>query len=176
MGARAGRQPTRGRQPAQARVAPDIRSTGRAAGLRRVEETSAGGLVLDHRGAGSSAALIGRLDRRGRLLWSLPKGHVEPGERPEQTAAREVAEETGIAGVVLGPLGAIDFWFVAGDARVHKTVHHFLLLAGGGELSDADSEVTEVAWVPLGEVTARLAYADERRLVERVPALLAAIA
>lgn len=140
--------------------------------MRRVEETSAGGLVLDGRGPLACAALIGRLDRRGRLLWSLPKGHVEPGEQVEQTAVREVGEETGIAGEVLAPLGVIDFWFVADGARVHKTVHHFLLLRQGGELSDADVEVTEVAWVPLPEVPVRLAYADERRLVARVPGLL----
>ena len=140
--------------------------------LRRVEETSAGGLVLDRAGAGAQAALIGRLDRRGRLLWSLPKGHVEAGERVEQTAVREVGEETGIAGEVLAPLGIIDFWFVADGRRVHKTVHHFLLLQRGGKLSDADVEVTEVAWVPLEEVSARLAYADERRLVALVPELL----
>lgn len=141
--------------------------------LRRVEETSAGGLVLDRRGAHARGALIGRLDRRGRLLWSLPKGHVEPGESQPQTAVREVAEETGIHGIVLGRLGTIDFWFVASGQRIHKTVHHFLLLADGGELSDDDVEVAEVAWVPLGEVPTRLAYADERRLVEKVPGILA---
>ena len=116
--------------------------------LSRVEETSAGGLVVDRRAPGAQAALIGRLDRRGRLLWSLPKGHVEEGETPADTAVREVSEETGILGRVIAPLGVIDFWFVAGGKRIHKTVHHYLLLAEGGELSDADVEVTEVAWVP----------------------------
>ena len=56
---------------------------------------------------------------------------------------------------------------------MHKTVHHFLLDAIGGELSDADVEVTEVAWVPLGELDGRLAYADERRLVARATTMLA---
>lgn len=144
--------------------------------LRRVDETSAGGLVLDRLGPQARGALIGRLDRRGRLLWSLPKGHVEPGETETQTAEREVAEETGIAGRVVGKLGTIDFWFVAEGRRVHKTVHHYLLLAvdpeHGLELSDADVEVSEVAWVPMEELSARLAYADERRLLEKVPDLL----
>ena len=145
--------------------------------MRRVDETSAGGLVLDRPGPGARAALIGRLDRRGRLLWSLPKGHLEAGETEMDTAVREVAEETGIRGRVVGKLGTIDFWFVAEGRRIHKTVHHFLLVAvdpvHGLVLSDEDVEVSEVAWVPLGEVAGWLAHADERRLLERVPDLLA---
>jgi 8-oxo-dGTP pyrophosphatase MutT (NUDIX family) len=141
--------------------------------LRKVEETSAGGLVVDRSGATPVVALIGRLDRRGRLLWSLPKGHLEAGESAEDAAIREVEEETGIRGRVMARLGTIDYWFVAEDRRIHKTVHHYRLEADGGELSDADLEVDEVAWVPLGELTARLAYAGERRLAETAAGLLA---
>lgn len=139
--------------------------------MRTVAETSAGGLVVDTETG--HAAVIGRLDRRGRLLWSLPKGHVEQGETVEQAAVREVAEETGIDSAVVAALGSIDYWFVAEDRRIHKTVHHFLLRAVGGKLSDADYEVAEVAWVPLAELPARLAYADERRLVQRATTMLA---
>src|SRR5690606_14570839 len=137
--------------------------------LRTVHETSAGGLVIDGLDGPKEkqvAALIGRLDRRGRMLWSLPKGHIEMGETAEQTAIREVAEETGIRGDVLAALGSIDYWFVTEGRRVHKTVHHYLMRFRGGELSDEDVEVTEVAWVPLHELPSRLAYADERRLAE----------
>lgn len=137
--------------------------------LRTVHETSAGGLVIDGIDGPKDAqvaALIGRLDRRGRMLWSLPKGHIELGETAEQTAIREVAEETGIQGSVLAALGSIDYWFVTEGRRVHKTVHHYLMRFLGGELSDDDVEVTEVAWVPLRELPSRLAYADERRLAE----------
>jgi 8-oxo-dGTP pyrophosphatase MutT (NUDIX family) len=141
--------------------------------LRRVDETSAGGLVIDDSSDRPVGAVIGRRDRRGRLLWSLPKGHIEPGESAEQAAIREVAEETGITGRIVGQLGTIDFWFMADGRRVHKTVHHYLLRAESGELSDADVEVTAVAWVPLDEIGSRLAYDDERALVARVPELLA---
>ena len=141
--------------------------------LKRVDETSAGGLVVDLDGDVPRGALIGRVDRRGRLLWSLPKGHVEPGETAEQAAIREVEEETGISGEILASLGTIDFWFIADGRRVHKTVHHFLLRAVGGELSDADIEVTEVAWVPLPQITEQLAYPDERGLVDAAGRLLA---
>ncbi|MFR9753711.1 NUDIX hydrolase [Nocardia sp. 004] len=143
--------------------------------MRTVRETSAGGLVVDGLNGPRdkrSAALIGRTDRRGRLLWSLPKGHIEEGETAEQTAIREVAEETGIIGVIVAELGSIDYWFVTEGRRIHKTVHHYLLRSVGGELSDADVEVTRVAWVPLSELNSRLAYADERRLAEMANKLI----
>lgn len=140
--------------------------------MQRVDETSAGGLVVDGTDADVRGALIGRTDRRGRLLWSLPKGHIEAGETAPDTAVREVAEETGITGRVVGELGTIDFWFIASGKRVHKTVHHYLLRMESGELSDEDVEVAEVAWVPLAEIGDRLAYSDERELVAKVPGLL----
>ncbi|TDH17595.1 NUDIX hydrolase [Mycobacteroides franklinii] len=146
-----------------------VKGRAASASLRTVRETSAGGLVIagiDGPKDGQVAALIGRTDRRGRMLWSLPKGHIEQGETAEQTAIREVAEETGIRGSVLAALGSIDYWFVTEGRRVHKTVHHYLMRSLGGELSDDDVEVTEVAWVPLDELPTRLAYADERRLAE----------
>jgi len=138
-----------------------------------VDEFSAGGLVVDRRAEPLRAAVIARHDRNGGLVWSLPKGHVEAGETVEQAAIREVAEETGITGRILGELGTIDFWFVAPDRRVHKTVHHFLLEAVDGELSDEDIEVVEVAWMTLDELATRLAYPDERALLVKAREQLA---
>ncbi|ACV81661.1 NUDIX hydrolase [Nakamurella multipartita DSM 44233] len=140
---------------------------------RPADETSAGGLVVRTQDGAAAAALIGRLDRRGRLRWSLPKGHVEAGETHEQAAIREVEEETGISGRITARLGSVDYTFVAQGRRIHKRVHHYLMEAVGGELSDADIEVTEVAWVPLADLSSRLAYAGERRLVRRAVELLA---
>jgi ADP-ribose pyrophosphatase YjhB (NUDIX family) len=154
---------------ATGRGARKVRPGGlRARRLPKVEETSAGGVVLDLAADPPAVALIARHDRRSRLLWSLPKGHVEEGETPEQAALREVFEETGLLGRIVAPLGIIDFWFVVEDKRIHKTVHHFVIEAIGGELSDADLEVEAVEWIPYDQVVRRLAYGDERRLVEKV--------
>ena len=128
--------------------------------------------MLDLSGPVPMGALIGRTNRRGRLLWSLPKGHLEAGETLEQAAIREVAEETGIRGSIIGSLGTIDFWFVVEGRRVHKTVHHYLMRAIGGELSDDDVEVTEVAWFPLSDISEQLAYSDERGLLDQACRLL----
>jgi 8-oxo-dGTP pyrophosphatase MutT (NUDIX family) len=160
--------PSPAHAPAEADTADRVRQRRRsAARLRTVHETSAGGLVIDDIDLPRDeqmAALIGRADRRGRILWSLPKGHIEQGETAEQTAIREVAEETGIHGHVLAALGSIDYWFVTDGRRVHKTVHHYLMRFSGGQLCDEDVEVAEVAWVPVAELADKLAYADERRL------------
>lgn len=151
--------------------------------MRTVLETSAGGLVVRNLAlAGGTnpepdlskleVALIGRLDRRGRMLWSMPKGHIEPGETVAETARREVLEETGVDGTILAPLGTIDYWFVAEGRRIHKTVHHHLIRYDHGELCDEDPEITEVAWVAFEDLPRRLAYPDERRLVEAARTML----
>ncbi|WP_081681185.1 NUDIX hydrolase [Cellulomonas sp. URHD0024] len=140
-----------------------------------VDETSAGGIVVSKRDGVDHAAVIARRNRAGRLEWCLPKGHLEGEETPEEAAIREIAEETGIVGEVVGRLGVIDYWFSGDDRRVHKVVHHFLLGAVGGELSvegDPDSEAEEAAWVPVTELNGVLAYPNERRLAEAALLLL----
>lgn len=136
---------------------------------KRVDEISAGGLVIDF--SGTQGLLIGRVDlkdaTRERLLWSLPKGHIESGETPEEAALREVMEETGIESEIARALGIIDFWFMASGKRIHKTVHHYLFREVGGTLAPQISEVDEVAWFPLEEIVYRLAYPDEKKLIAR---------
>ena len=134
---------------------------------KRVDEVSAGGLVVDS--SGTKGLLIARRDLKDqtRLIWSLPKGHIEEGETPEIAAIREVAEETGITSEISRSLGVIDFWFMASGKRIHKTVHHFLFKEVSGSLTPQVSEVDDVAWVPLDEVVERLAYPDEKKLIDR---------
>jgi mutator protein MutT len=139
-----------------------------------VDEVSAGGLVIDS--TGTQGLLIGRIDHKDtsgkRVLWSLPKGHIEEGETPEQAAIREVAEETGITSSITKSLGVIDFWFMAGGKRIHKTVHHFIFTEISGELTPQITEVDEVSWFPLAEIVDRLAYPDEKKLIARSGELL----
>lgn len=138
-----------------------------SARLPVVRETSAGGVVVDvHRGQ-ARTAIIARYNRGGRLEWCLPKGHLEPGETLDQTAAREVAEETGIHGRVLLILGAVDYWFSTPTHRIHKRVHHYLLEAIGGEITianDPDQEAVDAIWYPLEKVHRKLTFPNERRI------------
>lgn len=143
-----------------------------------VDEVSAGGVVVDDRPTGPHVAVIARRNRGGRLEWCLPKGHLEGEETAEEAAVREIAEETGIDGVVRRPLGTIDYWFSGDTHRVHKVVHHFLLDAVGGHLTienDPDHEAEDVAWVPMHELGDRLAYPNERRLVAAAQDILAGL-
>jgi 8-oxo-dGTP pyrophosphatase MutT (NUDIX family) len=152
--------------------APKKKSPSKAPYAKRVDEVSAGGLVVDS--TGKLGLLIGRRDPKDstgkRILWSLPKGHIEEGETPEEAALREVQEETGIVSVIEKSLGVIDFWFMAGGKRIHKTVHHYLFRESGGLLAAQESEVDEVAWFALSEIVDRLAYPDEKKLITRTNA------
>lgn len=153
------------------RQAPNARTL-----LPVVDETSAGGLVVDVIGGEAVTVVIARRNRGGRLEWCLPKGHIERGETLPETAVREVFEETGIQGRALLHLATIDYWFAAADRRVHKLVHHFLLEAIGGDLTvlnDPDREAEEAAWVRLDTVSSLLAYPNERRVVAAARDILA---
>lgn len=144
--------------------------------LPTAHEVSAGGLLVDGIDSGPDglrAVLIGRLDPQGALRWSFPTGHVEPGERLEEAATREVFEETGFRGVPLAALGTFDYWFLAENRRVHKLVHHYLLRHTGGRLSVADHEVADVAWFPFEDLASVLVYQQERELAAAARSLVA---
>jgi 8-oxo-dGTP pyrophosphatase MutT (NUDIX family) len=161
-------------RPFRSRAPRGARASCRA--LPTVEETSAGGIVVDTGGRPPRAAVIARVNRAGQVEWCLPKGHLEAGETPEEAAVREIAEETGILGRIVDSLGTIEYWFSAEGRRVHKSVHHYLLVAVGGRLSvdgDPDQEAIDVAWVPLPDLGALLAFPNERRLAREASSRLA---
>jgi 8-oxo-dGTP pyrophosphatase MutT (NUDIX family) len=109
--------------------------------------------------------------------WALPKGRIDPGEHAEETALREVAEETGAHGNSLGKLGDVKYWFNWSGERVFKVVSFFLVRYSGGRLGDIPPEfrheVADVQWLPLDEAPALLAYTGERDMARKAAARLA---
>jgi len=99
--------------------------------------------------------------------WTLPKGTPNEGETTEQTALREVSEETGLEVRILEPVGAIEYWFVQDRVRIHKTVHYFLMAATGGDVARHDHEFDAVAWVALGDADGLMRHETEREIVAR---------
>lgn len=137
-------------------------------------EHSAGGVVLRWVPSGAEVVLASRRTARGILAWGLPKGLVEAGESPEDTAIREVLEETGLRAEVRRPLGDISYWYVWNGDRVHKTVSFFLMEAAGGDFSQRDSEMEEVRWFPADEAVRTASYRGEQDVLHRAMEALAA--
>jgi 8-oxo-dGTP pyrophosphatase MutT (NUDIX family) len=137
--------------------------------LRTARATSAGGVV--HRTVEGQTEIL-LVHRRSPVLWALPKGTPDSGERIDETALRETREETGIEVEIAAPLGSIRYFFVRGTTRFNKTVHFFLMRPVGGALELHDGEFDEVRWVPVPEALALMNHATERSVVERAVARL----
>lgn len=123
---------------------------------------SAGGVVY-RRGEGGLQVLLIR-DRFGR--WTVPKGHVEEGERPEEAALREIREETGITGRVVAALPPTTYYFRHRGVLVRKTVHHFLVEAVGGELRPQEEEIADARWFAPEEIAALPQYDTNRGVLQ----------
>lgn len=153
-----------------------------------VREFSAGGVVLRKmRGRWFIAVIEPHMERPKKVsaksarksskpptIIALPKGAIDAGEKPEQTALREVEEETGIRAQLLTKLADIKYVYVRswGDrARVFKIVSFYLLLYRAGRLGEIAPEmrveVQRAFWLPLDEAAAKLSYKGEREMVER---------
>ncbi len=138
--------------------------------LRQATATSAGGIVIRFVD-GAPQLVVGkrRRDRDG-VTWTLPKGTPVPAETTEQTALREVGEETGLEVRIIRPFDFIEYTFVMGRTRIHKTVHYFLMVPVGGDLAGHDHEFDEVRWVRFDEAPTLLTFETERDLVARAAA------
>ena len=131
---------------------------------RRV--VSAGGVICRAVDGRFEVALISR-----GSVWCLPKGLVEQAETSEEAALREVREETGLEGKLVGKIGEISYSFVRSVSYL-KTVHFYLMMLVGGSMNDHDSEVDRVQWFPMSEAFQVLAYPNERRILGKAEDML----
>ena len=142
-------------------------------GKSRVENpVSAGGVVYQMNGGRLETVLCGRSQP---VRWSLAKGTADAGETLEQTALREVREETGLEVEIDGPLGSIEYWFAdrGKDVRYHKTVHYYLMVPVGGATDQHDPEFDVVQWFDAEDALKNLAYANEVNVLQRALDLIA---
>jgi ADP-ribose pyrophosphatase YjhB (NUDIX family) len=137
-------------------------------------ELSAGGVVVRHLRGGWRLAAI---RPGGKDVWVLPKGLIAPGEGPAETAAREVAEETGVEGRFVGKLGVVRYVYTWEGQRVFKIVSFYLFHYARGRLGEIPAEhaheVDATRWLPLEDAPGLLAYKGEREMAERARRLLA---
>jgi 8-oxo-dGTP pyrophosphatase MutT (NUDIX family) len=133
--------------------------------VKTERQTSAGGVLVRRGASGDEVLLASRLTRRGDLVWGLPKGLVEQGESPEETAVREVREETGYDGRLRGHLGEDSYWFVWEGTRIRKTVHFFLMDDTGAEPGPRDREMEEVRWFPIDQAADVAGFDSEKDII-----------
>ncbi|HKY50549.1 MAG TPA: NUDIX hydrolase [Candidatus Limnocylindria bacterium] len=126
--------------------------------------TAAGGVVM--RGTGDDAEVV-LTGRTSDGTWVFPKGTPDAGESLEETAVREVREETGLAVSIVAPIGVTDYWFAVPGERVHKFVHFFLMRAEGGDVADHDHEYDDVRWVSARDARRMLSYETYREMLDR---------
>jgi 8-oxo-dGTP pyrophosphatase MutT (NUDIX family) len=138
-------------------------------------EFSAGG-VLVRRLRGRWWLAVIRPGGRPEGLWALPKGLIGPGESPEETALREVGEETGLEATPLQKLGDVKYVYTWAGERVFKIVSFYLFRYRSGRIGDIEPEqrieVDEARWLPLEEAPKLLAYKGEREMAAKALAAL----
>lgn len=141
---------------------------------RAQRETSAGGVVyrMEH---GTPLYL---LIRDSYDNWGFPKGHLEPGERADEAAVREVREETGLSDLQLrGTIDTIDWYFRFRGRLIHKVCHFFLMETPEVETAPQAAEgITACQWVEYATAHTSVSYANARHVLRRAQELISGTA
>ena len=134
-------------------------------------QVSSGGVIFRNEGSAAEIALVAVKEGR---VWSLPKGIVEKGEEPPETAVREVREETGLSGKIVKKIGDISYWYYIKDdnAKCRKTVHFYLLEYVSGTTADHNWEVNAAEWVRIDDALNRVSYKGDREIVQKAKEML----
>jgi 8-oxo-dGTP pyrophosphatase MutT (NUDIX family) len=139
--------------------------------LRSRDEVSAGGVVFRHGEEGQIDVLICLTTKTQK--WVIPKGLIDPGEKVEQTAVREVREEVGVNARIVQPLDPPEkYIYTRDDTRIFKTVHYFLLEFVSGSIDDHDHEMEVVKWVPIDRAIDVVAYESAKAVLRRAKVAL----
>jgi 8-oxo-dGTP pyrophosphatase MutT (NUDIX family) len=139
-------------------------------GPSRVENAVSAGGVVTRAGDGELEVVI--CGRNSDGVWGLPKGTPDAGETVEETAVREVSEETGLEVRIMDKIGTVEYWFAREGVRYHKWVHHFLMEATGGDTSQHDAEYDRVEWRPVEDALKTLTFRNERDMVIKARAMI----
>jgi len=124
-------------------------------------EVSSGGIVVRKSDNKIQVLLVRRNED-----WQLPKGLAERSEKFEETALREVREETGINAKLMKKIGKINYWYRKEDKLIYKVVHFFLMESVGGNIEEHDYEMDEVKWFSIDEACEIVSFKNERDLIE----------
>lgn len=129
-------------------------------------EYSAGGIVLK----GNQVLLIKNAALRdpSKAYWGFPKGHIDEGEKAEETAVREISEETGIAAEIVKKLGESSYIFTKEGEKISKSVTYFLLVYTGGQIKAQDLEVLGAGWYGMKEALEMLSFKKDIEFLQQV--------
>lgn len=138
--------------------------------VRTEKEVSAGGVV--YRKADDKIEFVLISPKEGR--WCLPKGQVGESEREEESALREVKEETGLKCKIVQKIGTIEYWYFSKErgVRLHKFVHFFLMEYIEGRTENHDWEVIEAKWFDAEEAIEKASFQSERGIIRKALEIL----
>jgi len=134
-------------------------------------QVSSGGVIFR---ADNNTTEVALISVKGGNIWCLPKGLVDRGEKTEETAVREVCEETGLKGEIKDKIGEVSYWYyIKGEnARCRKTVHFYLMEYLSGNTKDHDAEVDDASWFPIDEALNKVSYKGDKQIIEKAREML----